>query len=414
MHAERAREGARPLSTAMYGSSAVELAPLLARRLLERKVDRFHIDCLGASESVAQLARLEARRLGVSGYLSLIGPEGAVPKRAPGTYDVHFSQDFLYRVDDRDGLLDSIDSSMIASSVLLLSEPIGQPGVEAAEAEDIVGFLCSKLLPRHGTWSDFESTRAMPRDNVLISALEKRFVVAECVSFGGIVDPFIETSTGIVLHARMSEDRRFIDFIGDLERRLREFLSPTRMISAVRKSGSIESPAEFPRLPSGPAKQLVIPEETWFDFESVDEVFAHVMDGRTDAPYLGTGFYEWDAGAQVRWAGPLFSLRAPIPEQPKPVTCRVLVECHTPLLDCGGGLSVFAGGSRVARIEDVYSRLHENSELTCEIETQGGLVEVTCVFDQSQKPPDPVDERDLSVAINRFTVSIVWKTSHDA
>lgn len=408
--AERAREGARPVSIALYGSSAAELAPRLARRLLERKVDRFHIDCLGVSESVAQAARLEARQLSVTGYLSLMCPEGVVPRRSPGTYDVHFSQDFLYRGDDRAALLDSIDASMTPSSVLVLSEPIGEPGVEAREARDIVGFLCSKLLPRHGTLSDVEPVRAMPRDNGLMSAVEERFALAACMSFGGIVDPFIEPSTGLAFHSTMSEDRRFIDFVGNLEQRLRNFLSPTRVIAAVGKSGSIESPATFPLLPSEAREQLVIPEETWFDFEAVDEVFAHLMDGKSDRPYLGTGFYEWDSDAQVRWAGPLFSLKLPVPQQANPLTCRVLVECHTPVLFPSGGLSVFAGGRRVKRIEDVYSRLRENNELSWDIETHGGDVEVTCAFDQSQKTPDSVDDRDLSVAINRFTASIVWKS----
>lgn len=345
----------------------------------------------------------------MTGYLSLMCPEHEIPRRPPGTYDVQFSENFLHRADDRDALLDSIETCMTTSSMLLVSEPIGQPGVEAAEAEDIVGFLCSKLLARHRTRPDPEAARAMPRDNGLLAALEKRFVLASCVSFGGIADPFIDPSSGLVFDARMSEDRRFVDFVGDLERRLRGSLSPTRVIAALCKSGSIESSLTFPGLPAAPCEQLVIPAETWFDFEPADEVVAHVMDGKTDAPYLGAGFHDWEPEEGIRWAGPLFSLRLPIPKQDEPVTCRVVVESYDPLVLAGGGVSVFANGVRVKRIESVYPHFREDRALAAEFETRGGSVEVTWVFDESQKLPDSVDDRELSIVVRRFAAYVCSK-----
>lgn len=405
---ERVRQGERPISIATLGSTSAKDAPVLARLLVDRGIERFHVDCLGVSEELSGSLRLDGRRLGVTGYLSQVTPDGVIPRRDPGVYDAVYSHDFLHRAEDRDALLSSIDGAMTDTSVLVLNEPIGSPGVEAEEAWQIVDYLLSKLLPRHGTHSDPDALRGLPRDSGLLQALARKFSPLECVPFGGIVDAFLAPSSGLSFDAKLREDVRFIDFVGDLEQRLRPALSPTRVIAALKK-GTTKAQARLPALSPEPRAQLVIPEETWFDFEPVDEVVTHVMDGETDAPYLGQGFHTWERVNSLRWSGPLFTLRLPIPERAAKVTCHVEIECHLPVATPGGGATFFVGGMRVGRVENVYTELARDPWLRLEFETHGGPLEVTCVLDASQKMPDPVDERELSVAVRSFTAGIAWR-----
>jgi hypothetical protein len=97
-------------------------------------------------------------------------------------------------------------------------------------------------------------------------------------------------------------------------------------------------------------------------------------------------------------------MRLPIPPSEEPHVCRVQLECHQPLNEAGGGVAVFVNGTRVGRIESVYSHLAKGEPLVSEFTTCGGTVDVSYVFDESQKAPDPVDDRDLAVAVVRVAV----------
>lgn len=402
--AEGAREGERPLSIAAYGRGAAEQAPALARRLLERGIQRFHVDCFGVTTEVAISVRRVARHAGVTGYLTLLASDGLSPPRVPATYDVHWVSDFLHTTEDVEAAVAALDSMMSDSSALVVDEPLGAPGVPADEARDIVYFLSSKLLPRHGQSRDPDPPTHASRGGGLLRSLEKRFAIASLVAFGGLADPFVEPAAGFVFDVERSEDRRFVSFLGALEERFRGTLTPTRVIAALRKAGAVETKVLLPALPSSPREQLVIPEDMWFDFEPVEEVFSHELSGKADAPYLGSGFFDWEPENELRWAGPLFSVRVPLPESPEPHTCRVVFECHPPGRSPGGGVTLFANGARVQRIEDVYARLAEEPEIAFELRSHGGVTEVTCVFDRSQKLPDPVDDRELAVAVRRIAV----------
>ncbi len=402
--AEGAREGERPLCIAVYGRRAAEQAPALARRLLARGIHRFHVDCFSVTTEVAIAVRHLARAAGVTGHLTLLESDGISPPRVPATYDVHWVSDFLHTTEDVETAVAALDSMMSDSSALVVDEPLGAPGVPADEARDIVYFLSSKLLPRHGQSRDPDPPTHASRGGGLLRALEKRFAIAGLIAFGGLADPFVDPAAGFVFDVERSEDRRFVSFLGALEDRFRGALTPTRVIAALRKAGAGESPLRLPAQPASSREQLVIPEDMWFDFEPMEEVFAHELCGKADTPYLGTGFFDWEPDNEIRWAAPLFSVRVPLPESAEPHSCRVVIECHQPASSPGGGATLFANGARVQRIEDVYGKLNEDSQIAFEFRTHGGVTEVTCVFDRSQKVPDPVDDRELAIAVRRIAV----------
>jgi hypothetical protein len=406
----RVRE--RPVALASHssgGGPALEIA--LARQLSRAKIP-FHLDWLLDDREAAERARAEIREAGLDDAVTVLHRPGP---RAPGSYDLVVALG-VDRAPDVPALLDDVARTLAPGGRFVVSARAtpGRPRFSPRVAQ-VLARLWPGLSPTHRYDHVAGGFPAGPAECVLpaagpadlVAELAARFDAESLTPFGGLTAAFTEPPLGPNFDPARSVDRAFLDHVAERETRLRRAgaLAADELVATLVPKGTAESPASFVAFdePTAPLPSL---DDAAFDFPRRLELVSHVMCG-SDDPYLADGFFYWEPDTRVRWTGARFSLRFDLPRVPAPAMCRLEVFCQDPESGTGGA-EAFVNGSRVARVEDVYGAVSRapDHRLDLSFGTLGGPTTVTWVLDETKRPANPADRRDLGLVVQAFSVEM--------
>jgi hypothetical protein len=134
-------------------------------------------------------------------------------------------------------------------------------------------------------------------------------------------------------------------------------------------------------------------------------VLEHEMRG-DDSPWLGPGFYPWEAETRARWASGRCVLQAELPRANDPYPCELRLTCWVPNASPPGGVSVFVNDVLAARVEDVYQKMamDRDDNLVARFATFGGPLRIELLYDSLWKPADSRDQRDLAMVLRKLRI----------
>jgi SAM-dependent methyltransferase len=248
-----ARTGRR-LRAISIGAGNGDTEIRIAKLLLERGIDGFHVDCLDLNPTMlargVELARVE----GVSDHVGFV--QGDFNRWAPqGRYDVVMANQSLHHVVALESLFDAVHGALANDGAFVVSDMIGRNGHQRwPEALAIVQEFWREL-PRERRWNlqlrrheeaflnwdcaveGFEGIRAQD----ILPLLRARFGFELFVAWGNVVDPFIDRSFGHHFDAGGEDDRAFIDRVHarDEAAILAGAVKPTHMLATLRRDRAI-------------------------------------------------------------------------------------------------------------------------------------------------------------------------------
>lgn len=247
---QHAKDLDRPIKVISVGSGNCDSEVAVARLLLERGVDRFHIDCLDLTPAMLERGRELASANGLDQHFDFIVADFNQWK-PKATYDVVLANQSLHHVTNLEGLFDAVDTAIGEQGIFVVSDMIGRNGhMRWPEALAIVQEFWKELptpyrynrqLRREeeefGNWDcageGFEGIRAQD----ILPMLVERFGFDFFLGYGNLVDPFIDRGFGPNFNADQEWDRTFIDRVHsrDDEEILAGRISPTHMLAVLRR-----------------------------------------------------------------------------------------------------------------------------------------------------------------------------------
>ncbi|GGZ70948.1 hypothetical protein GCM10008101_26640 [Lysobacter xinjiangensis] len=202
----------------------------IAKRLVDKGVNDFHISCIDISPGALERGLQQIRESDLESRLSPVVHDfnAGLP---PGEFDVVVANQSLHHVVELEVLFDSIRSRIANGGCLLVSDMIGRNGHQRwPEAKALVDEIWPWLPPSYRfnrqlqrqedeflDWDcsaeGFEGIRAQ---DVLPLMLE-RFQPSVFIAWGNIIDVFIDRGFGHSFHGRTAWDLHFIDRVHELD-----------------------------------------------------------------------------------------------------------------------------------------------------------------------------------------------------
>lgn len=234
------------------GAGNCDLEIDLARTLRSNGYD-FILDCFDLNSSMLERGRLAAEHAGLSSHLNFI-PADLNTWQADHEYDAVVASQSLHHVINLEGLFDQVQRSLRPGGTFLISDMIGRNGHQRwPEALSIVHEFWRKLPPSYRfnqlvgyyeelyqSWDcsveGFEGVRSQD----ILPLLLERFHFHLFVSYGNVIDPFIDRAFGPHFDPASEWDRAFIDAVHARDERelASGNLTPTHMIAAVSNEPS--------------------------------------------------------------------------------------------------------------------------------------------------------------------------------
>lgn len=246
----------RALKVISLGAGNCDSELVVARLLIERGINEFHIDCLDITEAMLERGRRAADAQGLGDYFGFIRADLNYWS-SDDTYDVAVANQSLHHVENLEGLFDSIYDAIGEEGIFVTSDMIGRNGhMRWPEALKIVQEFWEELpneyrfncqLRRqeaaYGNWDcsveGFEGIRAQD----ILPLLIHRFGFDFFLAYGNIIDPFIDRGFGPHFKVENTWDREFIDRVHarDEEELLAGRVSPTHVLAVLRRRREIET-----------------------------------------------------------------------------------------------------------------------------------------------------------------------------
>jgi SAM-dependent methyltransferase len=240
----------RPARFASLGSGNCDTEVRLGRRLVERGVLDFELDCLDVNEEMLARGRDAVRSSSLEKQLK--------PMRADlnnwqplGHYDCVVANQALHHIVGLEVLFDAIRAAIPAHGRFVTSDMIGRNGhLRWPEALAIVEEFWGELPPEYrynvqldrveGSFEDWDCSQESfegARAQDILPALLERFDFELFVGFGNVIDPFIDRSFGPHFDPEKAWDRDFIRRVHDRDEAeiAAGNIKPTHMFAVMRR-----------------------------------------------------------------------------------------------------------------------------------------------------------------------------------
>lgn len=240
----------RPVKVISVGAGNCDSEIAVAKLLLERHEDGFHIECLDITSAMLERGRQLAHANDLARHFSFVNAD--FNQWTPSaTYDVVLANQSLHHVTNLEGLFDAVHTAIGDQGIFVVSDMIGRNGhMRWPEALAIVQEFW-KELPKHyrynrqlrrqekkfGNWDcageGFEGIRAED----ILPLLVQHFGFDFFFGYGNLIDPFIDRGFGPNFDAEKDWDRKFIDRLHarDEQEMLAGRIKPTHMLAVLRR-----------------------------------------------------------------------------------------------------------------------------------------------------------------------------------
>lgn len=253
-HADAAGRPARFIS---LGAGNCDTEVRVARRLRDRGIDNFVLECLDINPHMLERGRAMARAADVEQQvLPMLGDFNTWRPDAP--YDAVLANQSLHHVVELEHLFTAINDGLLPGGRFITSDLIGRNGHKRwPEALAVVREFWSELPKvyrynvqlrrqerRFADWDcsgeGFEGIRAQDILPLLIDRFDFEFFLP----YGNAIAPFIDRGFGPHFDADAEWDRDFIDRVHarDEAEMLAGTLKPTNMLAVMRKQPYADAP----------------------------------------------------------------------------------------------------------------------------------------------------------------------------
>jgi SAM-dependent methyltransferase len=230
------------------GSGPCDTEVRLAEGLIKRGHRDFTIECLELNAELLERGQALAAENGMGEHI--VALRGDFNDWTPAkTYDGVIANSSLHHVQNLEGLLAGVRSSLAATGFFVTCDTIGRNGhMRWPEALSIVHeywrelpheYRYNHLLRRHEELYDnwdcsFESFEGIRAQDVLPLLIEN-FQFEFFLTFGNVIDPFIDRAFGHNFKAGNPWDAAFIDRVHarDESEMLRGAIKPTHIVAAM-------------------------------------------------------------------------------------------------------------------------------------------------------------------------------------
>lgn len=233
---------------ASIGAGNCDTEVRVAKRLRERGIDDFRIECLDINPAMLERGRQHAAAEGVADNLVFVEADFN-DWRAERGYDAIMASQSLHHVVNLEGLFDGVGRALHPSGMFVINDVIGRNGHQRwPEALDALhafwrelpqAYRYNHLLSRHEelyeNWDcsneGFEGIRAQD----VLPLLLERFNFYRAIAFGNIIDPLVDRAFGHNFDPESEWDRDFIDRVHAFDERGFQdgTLKPTHLFAAM-------------------------------------------------------------------------------------------------------------------------------------------------------------------------------------
>ena len=247
---QQIKDVGRPIRVISIGAGNCDSEVTVAKLLLERGVDQFHIDCLDLTPAMLERGRQLAEANGLDQHFGFIAADFN-HWNSTTTYDVVLANQSLHHVTNLEGLFDAVHAAIGDPGIFVVSDMIGRNGhMRWPEALAIVQEFWKELPKpyrynrqllrrekKFGNWDcageGFEGVRAQD----ILPLLVQRFGFDFFLGYGNLIDPFIDRGFGPNFDAEQAWDRDFIDRVHarDEQEILAGRIKPTHVLAVLRR-----------------------------------------------------------------------------------------------------------------------------------------------------------------------------------
>lgn len=242
------RDG-RVVRVVSLGSGNGDVEVTLARAVLGRGFRNVEVTCVELNGDMQERARREAVSAGASANMRFVEAD-LNAWAADGTYDVVLASHSLHHVVALEHLFGEITSALAPDGVLLVNDMIGRNGhMRWPEAQEFIEAIWRNMPDRYKynqqlsrfdpefvnhdcSTEGFEGVRAQD----ILPLLLRRFHAETFVAFANIIDVFVDRGYGHNFDPASTDDRQFIDWVGQLDRLSIDLgiVKPTHLIASFR------------------------------------------------------------------------------------------------------------------------------------------------------------------------------------